>query len=159
MQIDRKRKFLLTDLSVIDGHRGFPIVHGRLAERAPVIAVRTFGSFAFLTIKGQDGGTESIEFEYPVPLEDAQVMLDRLCVAWPIQKTRYLIPHGALVVEVDVFEGRLSGLVIAEMDVQPEAADLPPWLGAEVTDDPRFDEDALARAETPPFGGQATWKP
>lgn len=150
MQTDRKRKFLVTDLSILDGHRGFPIVQGHLAENAPTIAVRTFGSFAFLTVKGPQGCGTPLEFEYPVPLEDALAMLDNLCAPWPIHKTRYLIPHGPLVVEVDVFEGRLAGLVIAELDGLSEPTDLPSWLGPEVTDDPRFDQGALAHAEAPP---------
>lgn len=147
-----KRRFLLGDASILGDHRGFPIVHGSLAEDASTIAVRTFGNFAFLTIQGPHGSTVPLDFEYPVPLEDALAMLDRLCRPWPIHKTRYLVPHGQGVIEVDVFEGRLSGLAIAELvEEEAETADLPPWLGREITDDARFDEDALAGAAAPPF--------
>lgn len=158
-QQNRKRKFLLTDQSILDGHRGFPIVLGQLAEESTTISIRTFGSFAFLTIKGASDQAPSLGFEYPIPLEDALAMLDSLCTPRPIRKTRYLIPHGQLAVEVDVFEDRLAGLVIAEVEDAADPSNLPPWLGAEITDNPRFDPSALAHVETPPTSGHSTWIP
>lgn len=150
MRENGKRKFLLADASILEGQRGFPIVQGFLAEGATAIAVRTFGSFAFLTVRGPGDHPTALDFEYPLPHEDALVMLDRMCAPWPIRKTRYLIPHGQLVIEIDVFEGKLAGLILAEVEGPLAAADLPPWLGGEITGDPRFDEGALARAEAPP---------
>lgn len=152
MQKENKRKFLVTDLSVLDGHKGFPIVQGYLSKKGTLVEVRTFGSFAFLTVHGAPNRFAGERFEYPIPLEDALVMLDRHCSSGLISKTRHLIPHGNEVLEIDVFDGKLAGLVIAEVaaDFPSEALDPPPWLGPEVTGDPCFGDFALAHAEAPP---------
>jgi len=100
---------------------------------------------ARLTVKtGKTGMTRS-EFEYPVPLSDAREMIeagrDRL-----IEKTRYIVSHGGFVWEVDVFAGSLSGLIVAEVEMESETDNpaLPGWLGREVTGDPAWTNAVLA---------------
>jgi adenylate cyclase len=152
MQKESKRKFLVENLSVLDGHQGFPIVQGYLFTESALAEVRTFGSFAFLSIQGIDNGSDRKDFEYPIPLEDAMAMLECHCSPRIIRKTRHLIPYGNVVLEVDRFNGKLDGLVIAEIapDSQSGAFDLPDWIGPEVTGDPSFGDFALAHAELPP---------
>lgn len=152
MPKENKRKFLVTDPSVLDGHQGFPIVQGYLSQETTLAEVRTFGSFAFLTIGGMPDGSKGKDFEYPIPLEDAVAMLECHCSTRLINKTRHLIPHGSEVLEVDVFKGKLAGLIIAELTQtsQSEAFDLPAWLGQEVTGDAGFSDFALARMESAP---------
>jgi CYTH domain-containing protein len=99
------------------------------------------------------------EFEYPVPLEDARQLVAASGTRI-IEKTRHAIPVEGFMWEVDVYEGTLDGLVIAEVELTSEEDDpvLPPWVGAEVTGDKRWSnqvlavggmpEDALRRAES-----------
>jgi CYTH domain-containing protein len=110
------------------------------------VRVRIAGNEAFLTIKGLTRGIERIELEYPIPVEDGSVMLDELCIKPLIEKTRYRIPVGGMVWEVDEFAGDNAGLLLAEVEL-PTARTLvaiPPWAGAEVSDDPRYFNSNLA---------------
>lgn len=112
-----------------------------------VVRVRTAGDRAFITIKGATEGITRLEFEYPVPLDDAQIMLERLCGGPLIEKTRYRVPFGGRVWEVDVFAGDNAGLVLAEVELPSADApvELPPWVGVEVSDNPRYYNANLSR--------------
>ncbi|MBZ6379490.1 hypothetical protein B5C34_07525 [Pacificimonas flava] len=114
------------------------------------IRVRVLGDDeAVITIKGGGKNTERSEFEYPIPVEDADALMD-LAPTNPIRKTRHKVPVGGSTFEVDEFHGRHSGLVIAELEL--EAADAPfprpDWLGEEVTGDERYYNAVLARNES-----------
>jgi CYTH domain-containing protein len=100
----------------------------------------------FLTIKGRNSGATRAEFEYPVPLADAQALL-ALCEAPLIDKWRHRVKVGGLLWEVDEFLGDNAGLVVAEVELQHEAQvfERPAWLGPEVTEDPRYFNSALSR--------------
>ena len=110
------------------------------------VRVRIGGGKAFVNIKGATVGTSRLEFEYPVSLDDARVMLSELCLPTLVEKTRYLVPHGDRQWEVDVFEGDNAGLVVAEIELEDaaETVSLPPWVGEEVTDDVRYYNSNLA---------------
>ena len=115
------------------------------------VRVRTSGEQGWLNIKGSTVGTTRVEFEYEVPLADAEAMLDGLCEPGRIDKTRYRVPAGAHTFEVDVFHGDNEGLVLAEVELAraDEVFERPLWLGAEVTEDTRYYNARLARE---PFG-------
>lgn len=103
------------------------------------VRVRIADDQAFLTIKGRTVGASRPEFEYPIPLTDAEQLLD-LCDGPLIEKTRHRIRHHDMIWEVDEFTGDNTGLVIAEIELASEdqAFASPPWLGQEVTHDPRY---------------------
>jgi adenylate cyclase len=100
---------------------------------------------ARLTIKIGMGGISRHEYEYDAPLVDAKELLG-LANGGHIAKTRYEVEHRGYLWEIDVYEGDLQGLVIAEVELSSEHDDpaLPPWLGREVTGDNRFSNQALA---------------
>jgi adenylate cyclase len=161
MAIEVERKFLVRGEAWRNGVvRARRIRQGYLArEDGVTVRLRVSGRVgapvgqdrAMLTVKGP-GLLQRHEYEYPVPVAQAQEMLDLLCTGRCLDKTRHDVPHGALVWEVDVFEGPLAGLVLAEVEL-PDAAhplDLPPWAGAEVTQDPRYANAALVGAAAPP---------
>ena len=79
------------------------------------------------------------EFEYEIPLNDCNQLLD-LCEQPIIEKTRYKIPYGGLIWEVDEFHGVNEGLVVAECELESEdqSIDKPEWIGDEVTGEPRY---------------------
>jgi CYTH domain-containing protein len=85
------------------------------------------------------------EFEYEIPVTDAEELLDA-AIGIVIEKTRYRVPYEGYVWEVDVFAGQHRGLVIAEVEMGSEAERpaLPAWLGREVTGDFRYSNQALA---------------
>lgn len=105
-----------------------------------VVRVRIYGDEAFMTIKSKMRGMSRGEWEYPLPLADAQEFLDRLCEQPIIEKYRRRIGHGGFTWEVDEFLGVNAGLVVAEIEVPSEdqAFERPDWVGEEVTDDPRY---------------------
>jgi CYTH domain-containing protein len=111
------------------------------------VRVRVAGERAYLTIKGPRVGLARPEFEYPIPVEDANQLLDGLCPRPFIEKVRYRIEHQGLVWEVDEFSGENQGLVLAEVELTHEAQSvpLPPWIGEEVSEDPRYYNSNLAR--------------
>jgi adenylate cyclase len=118
-----------------------------LAQAGCTVRVRASAQRGFLTIKGPSKGCARAEYEYEIPIADAEEMLALLCTGHIIEKTRYLIPWGELQWEVDVFHGVNEGLVVAEIEL--ESADqsftLPDWIGQEVTGDPRYYNAALAQ--------------
>jgi adenylate cyclase len=111
-----------------------------------VVRVRIAGNKAYLTVKGLTIGVTRLEFEYPIPVADATVMLDRLCGRPLIEKTRYREEFQGHCWEIDEFHGDNAGLLIAEIEVgsAAERYALPPWVAAEVSDDPRYFNSNLA---------------
>ncbi len=145
-----ERKFLVTGTAWRKGAKGKRYRQGYLTlDPDCTVRVRIAGRQGFLTIKGISKGASRDEFEYPVPLADAHQLL-RLCKSAIIEKTRYRIPHKGHTWEVDVFAGENRGLVVAELELKSERQSFPrpPWVGREVTDDPRYFNASLA---TKPF--------
>ncbi len=145
-----ERKFLVADRSYVSMAES----HSRLRQSylsdrpEATVRVRTAGTRAWLTVKGLNHGAVRDEWEWPIPLEDAEEMAARLSGGWAIDKTRYLVPFGGLVWEVDEFHSRLEGLVVAEVEL-PSAdteIELPPFVGREVTGDPAYYNSTLSMA-------------
>jgi len=89
---------------------------------------------ATLTIKSKPAGLRRLELEYPVPVVEAEALM-QLRQGAIIQKVRHVVPWHDLAWEIDVFSGENSGLVIAEIELRDEhqVVDLPDWIGPEVT--------------------------
>jgi adenylate cyclase len=106
----------------------------------PTVRVRVAGQKAFLTIKGPSEGLARLEFEYAIPPDDARHMLKSLAGGRVIEKTRYLVEHAGHTWEVDVFAGRNSGLIVAEVEIAhpDEPVVLPGWVAEEVSFDHRY---------------------
>ncbi len=111
------------------------------------VRVRTENDGAVLTIKGPKSGIGRPEFEYAIPFEDAEELLEHLAHKPLIYKTRHNITLGKHTWEVDEFRGDNAGLIVAEIELQSEEEifEKPPWIGEEVTFDPRYRNAALAR--------------
>lgn len=155
MSIEIERKFLVVGDAWKNHVSGqFQLKQGYL-QSAPerTVRIRTSNKEGFITIKGKTEGITRTEYEYPIPFSEALSLL-ALCENTPIEKVRYLVSHGSLTWEVDVFEGLNSGLILAEVELQHEnqEIDLPDWIGAEVSSDPRFYNSTLSAH---PF---STWK-
>ena len=109
-------------------------------DKERVVRVRIVNENAFLTIKGVSSGIARKEFEYEIPLGDAEDLIANLCIKPTITKTRYFVSIGEQCWEVDEFAGENEGLVIAEIELKKEnqASKLPEWIGEEVTGDERY---------------------
>jgi adenylate cyclase len=142
-----ERKFLVEGEPWRDAARSSVIRQNYLSTVRDVsIRVRLRAEKASLTIKGEREGPVREEFEYAIPAADAEALL-RLCPHPEIEKRRFEIAHDGHLWEVDVFAGRLKGLVLAEIELrsEDEAFKRPSWLGAEVTADPRFRNSRLVQ--------------
>ncbi|QIK37014.1 CYTH domain-containing protein [Caldichromatium japonicum] len=149
MPIEIERKFLVkNDDWHAQATEGVRLIQGYLsADPHLTVRVRIQGDAAVLTLKGGSRGISRLEFEYPIPLADAEEMLTALAVFPPIDKTRYLVRHEGHCWEIDVFTGANAGLVIAELELArpDEPFTRPDWLGEEVSGDPRYLNVNLAR--------------
>ena len=148
MATEIERKFLVTDDSWKVGSSRELYRQGYLsAEKGRTVRIRVMGAAAFLTIKGQTRGLSRAEYEYPIPVADAMEMLECLCLKPLIEKYRYCIEHAGLVWEVDEFLAENQGLVLAEVELREEGQSIvpPPWVGKEVSQDPRYYNANLVR--------------
>lgn len=104
------------------------------------VRVRIVGNQGYLTIKGASVGYQRPEFEYIIPVEDAEQILGNLCDRPLIEKKRYKIPMGDLMWEIDEFFNDNQGLILAEIELTKEdqVFDLPEWIGQEVSHDHRY---------------------
>jgi len=154
MGIEIERKFLVTDDSWrAAAHAVIPMAQGYINDAAAMdsgaqkasVRVRIQGGQAYLNIKSRELGHTRQEFDYPVPVAEARELL-ALCVGGLVDKRRHLVRHGGLLWEVDEFLGDNAGLVVAEVELESagQAFDMPAWAGAEVTDERRYYNLALA---------------
>jgi adenylate cyclase len=147
MATEIERKFLVVDDSWNFGVIGTRYQQGYLSVGpGPSVRVRLAGDQAWLTIKGHTQGFTRLEFEYPIPVEDARELLP-LCLSGMISKTRYRVDVSGHSWEIDVFDGDNAGLVIAEIELQDEqeAFAKPAWLGREVTGEARYYNASLSQ--------------
>jgi CYTH domain-containing protein len=142
-----ERKFLVRGDSW-RGSKGIVVRQGHLStDEERVVRVRTAGEKGFLTIKGKGEGLTRPEYEYGIPLQDAEEMLGTLCTGYLIEKIRYRVEHEGLIWEVDEFKGENQGLVVAEVELEKEEQEIaaPDWAGDEVSGDPRYLNVNLAK--------------
>jgi adenylate cyclase len=148
MPTETERKFLLSSdawrAAITSSTR---IRQGFLPSTGAVfVRIRTIGDHATLTIKAPKRGLTRLEYEYPIPLPDAAELLT-LCDPPLIDKTRHLVPHAHHTWEIDEFHAANAGLIIAELELRSESEpfDRPPWLGQEVSHEPRYLNVNLAK--------------
>jgi CYTH domain-containing protein len=144
--IEIERKFLVSGTDWRTS-KGVHYTQGYLnKDKEKTVRVRVTPTQAFLCVKGFREGISRMEFEYEIPMEDAQYML-KLCTGALIQKVRHPVMYKGLEWEVDEFFGDNEGLIVAEVELESEDQifEKPPWLGQEVTHDSRYTNSSLAR--------------
>ena len=145
MGIEIERKFLING----DAWRSVSPIYfcqGYLnRDKECTVRVRVFGDNACLTVKGINKGSTRSEFEYSIPKNDGQQLL-QLCKQPLIEKNRFIVSYANKKWEVDEFLGSNKGLVIAEIELQSEDEifELPPWVAEEVTNDARYFNSQLS---------------
>ncbi len=117
------------------------IVQGYLATNEfSSTRIRIQNDKANINIKSATLGITRTEFEYAIPVDDAQLMIDNLCIKPVIEKTRYIVKHMQHSWEIDVFSSDNKGLIVAEIELSSpdETFEKPSWLGEEVSNDARY---------------------
>ena len=144
-----ERKFLLANEDWRENAQGRLFRQGYIINRKPgqTVRVRTCNNSGFLTIKGKSQGITRLEFEYPIPLADANILLDQLCEQPIVEKIRYLVDFKGFTWEIDEFHGDNAGLLVAEIELEAEDQPFPkpPWIGEEVSGDLRYFNSSLTR--------------
>jgi len=150
MGLEIERKFLVRDESwrrlfvrkeeIRDGL--IAISHDRK------VRVRIADERATLTVKFKTQGLANVEFEYPIPFADAKELLAHHCLEPELAKTRFFVPEGRHTWHVDAYEGILEGVVLAEIELPNESANLtlPTWVAQEVTGDPSYKKINMVNA-------------
>lgn len=143
-----ERKFLIQGDAWRTGPAGLFCRQGFLLNSIEcTVRVRVMGDLGFLTIKGRAQGISRPEYEYSIPVADANELLDEFCTPPLIEKTRYIREQGGLRWEIDEFAGANQGLIVAEIELRAPDQEVsqPSWIGAEVTHDPRYLNASLAK--------------
>ncbi len=142
MATEIERKFLVLN----DDWRGIvesdmQIIQAYLASNEfSSTRIRIQDDKANINIKSATLGITRTEFEYAIPVDDAQLMIDNLCIKPVIEKTRYIVKHMQHRWEIDVFSGDNRGLIVAEIELSSpdETFEKPSWIGEEVSNDARY---------------------
>lgn len=158
MGTEIERKFLLKNdswqQSVQDSCRMCQAYAGFEGKPGYSFRIRIAGERAFLTLKSPVNGISRQEYEYAIPLTDAEELMRSFCGSGKVEKIRHHVPFGGKLWEIDEFLGENAGLTVAELELETENAvfEQPPWLGREVTGDIRYYNSRLIRE---PF---SSWK-
>jgi len=142
-----ERKFLIVPHIFVKGDSKTYIKQGYLSvDPLRVVRIRKEGRKACITVKGKAVGISRQEFEYRIPVKDADELL-KMALFHPVEKIRHQVQSGATSWIVDEFLGENKGLWIAEVELEREDQPFtrPEWLGEEVTSDPRYYNSRLAQ--------------
>jgi len=150
-----ERKFLVKNDSWKNGCPGLSCRQGYLVTGEDItVRVRILGDKGYLTVKGRTEGISRDEFEYRIPVADAEAMLGSMSRGGTVEKIRYHVEVKGFIWDVDEFLGGNTGLVLAEVELEDEdqQPEFPDWLGQEVTGEVIYYNAYLAGN---PF---STWK-
>ena len=149
MAVEIEHKFLVRDERWRrEVERSVRMRQGYLTSDARCsVRVRVAGDQGYLNVKSGTLGIQRSEYEYPIPLAEAEEMLDTLCEQPLLEKTRHFVRFGGHLWEIDEFEGDNTGLIVAEVELSrtDEPFDRPDWLGEDVSHDIRYYNSQLAR--------------
>ena len=152
--IEIERKFEVPAASRgwrLEAVRSLSMKQGYFPGEEVSVRVRIAGEAAWLTVKSLGNGVSRPEFDYEIPVADAEAMLAQFCGGRVIEKTRWYVPAAepGLEWEVDEYHGPFAGHYTAELEIPDEGFVFrrPDWLGRELTLDPRYTNAALAVAQ------------
>ena len=149
MPIEIERKFLVAN----DGWKASVVKTSRIrdglvvSENGRKVRVRILEDGATLAIKGPRSGLSRREYEYKISTSEAEEILRTMCAGRHLEKVRHYVPHAGVMWEINVYEGLLEGIVIAEVELDREdrQLELPNWVGEEVTGDERYSKASMER--------------
>ncbi len=148
MGLEIERKFLVNHDRWLPPDQGIIYRQGYIyTHNGNTVRIRVADSEGYLTLKSKTKGCSRAEFEYSIPLTEAEEMLNLLCDRPLIEKIRYKVTIEGFLWEVDQFLGENKGLILAEIELENEAQNftLPEWIDKEVTHDKRYYNSYLAK--------------
>lgn len=149
MALEIERKFLVINDKWKDNILSESVLKQGYIANQPnaTVRVRIAKGVAHLNIKSATKGISRAEFEYQIPMADAEQILEQVAEQPFIDKMRYKVRWGDHVWDLDLFAGDNRGLVMAEveLDSEDEPFELPPWAGEEVSGDPRYYNASLVK--------------
>lgn len=141
MAYEIEHKFLVVNDSYKEMATGKVEIRQGYLNRNPdrTVRVRTLGDKGYLTVKGRNQGDKRLEFEYEIPLHDAEEIL-KIAEPGIVEKTRYLVPFKGFLWEVDEFHDGLAGVVVAEVEIPHPTTEYtkPPFVGKDITGNPDY---------------------
>lgn len=143
-----ERKFLVNNLIFKNSGEKKYYKQGYLStDKGRTVRIRIIDHQGYITVKGASRSISRDEYEYSIPVEDADEMLEKLCLKPLIEKYRYKIPYRGFIWEVDEFLGVNKGLIVAEIELPDENTefDRPEWIGTEVTNDRKYFNSSLVQ--------------
>ena len=162
MALEIERKFLVANHGCKNSiTRSVRIRDGLIANnKGHKARVRIANDVAMIALKSRRRGLARTEFEYAIRYSDAEEMLRVMCDGNVLDKVRHFVTHAGDIWTVDVYEGLLDGVVLAEIELTDadQKLTLPHWIGAEVTDDPSYRKVNMvaARLAKPESSDKAT---
>ena len=148
MAIEIERKYLVQGTAWKNAANNARYRQGYLSTtKERTVRVRTVENKGYLTIKGASTGCSRTEYEYEIPVVDANEMLDSICVKPLIEKIRHKVTYAGHIWEIDEFFGDNRGLIIAELELisEDQKIELPDWVAEEVTGDVRYFNSSLVK--------------
>lgn len=146
MGIEIERKYLVDKKALPCLEKGKYIAQGYIDTQSnTTVRARIKGNTGYLTLKGENTGISRSEFEYEIPVNDAQEIIETLCRGKVVEKTRYEINVGNHLWEIDIFHGENDGLIVAEIELsqEDEHFEMPEWVTEEVSGQPRYYNSSL----------------
>ena len=146
MGVEIERKFLVDVEKLPALPKGKVMRQGYIpTQNETTVRIRIQNQDAFLTLKGVTAGISRSEFEYAIPLEHAEQMLQEFCPGGTVDKTRYELVHQGFTWELDIFTGSNAGLIVAEIELSSEhqAYAKPDWVGIEVSEQKKYSNSSL----------------
>jgi CYTH domain-containing protein len=142
MAIEIERKFLVVN----DGWKNsvvrcVQIRDGLIANnKGHKARVRIADDVATIALKSRKRGLVRTEFEYAIPYSDAQEILRIMCDGNALYKVRHFVPYASNIWQIDVYEGLLDGVILAEIELTDadQKLTIPNWIGEEVSANPRY---------------------
>lgn len=148
MGTEIERRYLLKDSRWRPADRVVACCQGYLVCGPPTaVRVRILDEIATLNVKRLTTDLSRDEYEYRIPLKEAQEIIDRLCEGRLIEKKRHYVEYEGHTWEIDEYGGENAGLVTAEIELtrEEERFAVPPWVGAEISKDHRYLNSSLAQ--------------
>lgn len=142
MAIEIEHKYLvINDTYKTNIIKSLHICQGYLSrDKERTVRIRISNDEAFITVKGKNLGDTRTEFEYAIPLDDARELLKNICIRPILEKYRHIVKYNGEIWEIDEFQGKLQGLVLAEIEIPycQYKYDIPSFIGKNVTNDSRY---------------------
>lgn len=149
MGIEIERKFLLaSDDWKNDIEQSLNMRQGYLSHDAQSsVRVRIYEGRADINVKSTRDGIYRLEYEYPIPMQDAQELLDKVAHRPLVEKTRHILYIAGHCWEIDEFHRENAGLIVAEIELASvdEHFHRPRWLGEEISTDARYYNSSLSK--------------